>query len=192
MISNNTQDLGDKVAGSQNTEIINKEVITMENSTEKMSTNLDYDKQAISDFMNNDSNKTDMDKLKSLRATLIKRVQENTSKEIVYKIDNFFIDDDAFGIVLKVDLKKVIEETNDSGFEGLVFFFKYVAERRRFQLSPPLKDRQGKPYYWATVKEGMSDVSFKIPIFTGIDRILKSREKVAMYITMEEILEKLK
>ncbi|UXD69156.1 hypothetical protein MUK51_18425 [Sphingobacterium faecium] len=151
-----------------------------------------YNKKTMSNLHNTNSTETDMENLKALRASIIKNDKKSSSEEIVYKIENFFIDDDPFGITLKKDLKQVIEETNDRGFEGLVLFFKYAFQRRRFQLSTPLKDKEGKLYYWAIIKEGMCDIGFKIPIFPGIDRILRSREKVAMYITMEEILEKLK
>lgn len=183
------QDLGDKVTGSQNTEA---ELSDNDESASNITHNSQYNKQAMSNVLNNNNNSINMQDLKALRASLINGEEKVSSEEIVYKIDNFFIDDNPFGITLKEDLKKVIKETNDYGFEGLVQFFKYVFERRRFRLSTVLKDRTGKPYYWGTVRDGMCDIGFKIPIFPGIDRILKSREKVAMYITMEEIIEKLK
>ena len=185
------KDLDDKVVRNQNNQTDDKKEIIIKQSLNGVTFLTDYDKQAMNNLMNDGSNQTDMNKLKALRANLLKSGKEKSPQEIVYKIENFFIDDDPFGIILMDDLKKVIEETNDSGFEGLVLFFKYDGEKRRFQLSATLKDKMGKPYYWAIVKDGMCDIGFKIPIFTGIDRILKSREKVAMYITMEEILDKL-
>ncbi len=187
MSNKNNTDLGDKVAGSP----FEKSDANKVSEVKTSNNNVPYNKEAMSNFLNNNSH-TDMDKLKALRATLLNNEQKQGSEEIVYKIDNFFIDDYALGITLKKDLKEVIAQTNDKGFEGLVLFFNYVSERRRFQLSARLTDKMGKPYYWGAVKDGMCDVGFKIPIFPGIDRILKSREKVAMYITMEEVLEALK
>lgn len=182
------QDLGDKVAGSQIEKSDANKISEMNTSTNKVS----YNKEAMSNFLNNNNNDIEMDKLKALRAGLLNNEQKQAPEEIVYKIENFFIDDNPLGITLKKDLHEVITQTNDKGFEGLVQFFKYVFERRRFQLSTRLTDKMGKPYYWAIVKDGMCDIGFKIPIFSGIDRILKSRDRVAMYITMEEILQKVK
>lgn len=131
-----------------------------------------------------------LDALKALRKTIIK--DNNLVKETLITINNFYMDDNpACGIAYKEDIANTIENTNDSGFSGLANFFHYMSLGKRFKLSILLKDKMGNPYYWAEIKEGKSDISFKIPFFEGIDKMLKGDNNLKFSITMEEILNSL-
>lgn len=149
-------------------------IITMNNSINTPNTNTS-------------TNKLNLDALKALRKRIVK--DKKFVEEKIITINNFYLDENpAYGLAYKEDIANAISNTNDTGFEGLVNLFHYISLGKRFKLSNLLKDRFGNPYYWAEVKEGMSDIGFKIPYFEGLDKILKTNNNFKYNISMDEIL----
>lgn len=186
------ENLGDQVAGNSNTEA--KEI------QESVSQHLNDPNLHIAINKHNNMNTlNNISDLTSLRQSIITSTPNNESKNSekethIVTIDNFFIENDPMnGIALMDEFIKMLNEINDTGFNGLCHFFHYAFQGKRFSLSGKLKDKMNNPYYWGRVYEGLSETGFKIPYFEGLDKLIKNTEvKIQVSVQLEEILNLIK